>query len=542
MKQALFGTKTKWTQGIFSLFSLAFLFGAFFVASPTANAATWKVYSNLLTKSCGTESPSGSGNWTPTSNVSCPTDGSTCSTVGQQVGCGTCSCVYSIPRCMLGSTATCEDSGGSSGGGSLCGSAAKSYPYGSTAYSGSLCVSGSSPTVGNGNVPFPAPGKTVTWTCFNRSSPSSNCSASQAAAPITCGSANGGTFPASGPSSNLCSDGSKPIVSYRLSGGYKIGFSWTCGTNSCSANLSPGVCGSANGTTRITAPSTAAELCQAGLSSSVSGSGPWLWSCTGTSCSANKTASSCTPSCPNSSSYCTTDYLGSDGCGGSCGYGSVSCSKFKVCPDSIMLNPLETYNLTAKYWSSWSSTSLPTCTSGLSVDKTLSATWSRSSGLATTAVVGNGDANGAKGLVTAGSPLVNSSITVKATYGGRLSTATVGVHAAGGGGSTFSCQPNSSITLTNASLCSGDASDLLSNVQNTLVDSCSTPLGSGPKCEYVCKPGYTKSGTTCVASSSCFCVSGENAERCIGTTYVNSCGSLCNGSKQCDGHFTEIAP
>ena len=106
----------------------------------------------------------------------------------------------------------------------------------------------------------------------------------------------------------------------------------------------------------------------------------------------------------------------------------------------------------------------------------------------------------------------------------------------------FSCQPNSSLTLTNASLCSGDASDLLSNVQNTLVDSCSTPLGSEPKCEYVCKPGYTKSGTTCVASSSCFCVSGENAERCIGTTYVNSCGSLCNGSKQCDGHFTEIAP
>ena len=34
--------------------------------------------------------------------------------------------------------------------------------------------------------------------------------------------------------------------------------------------------------------------------------------------------------------------------------------------------------------------------------QTSSATWSRSSGLDTTAVVGNGDANGAKGLVTAG--------------------------------------------------------------------------------------------------------------------------------------------
>ena len=361
-------------------------------------------------------------------------------------------------------------------------------------------------------------------------------------APITCGSANGGTFSSSGPSSSaLCSDGSKPTVSPHYTGSYWTGWSWTCGTNSCSANLSPGVCGSANGTTRTTAPSTAAELCQAGSPGSVSGSGPWTWSCTGTSCSANKTAPSCTPSCPNPSSYCTTDYLGSDGCGGSCGYGSVSCSKLKVCPTSITLNPLETYNMTAKYWSAWSSTSIPTCTSGLSADKTSSATWSRSLGADTTAVVGNGDANGAKGLVTAGSPAVNSSITAKAVYSSLSSTATVWVNAAGGG-SMFSCQPNSSLTLTNASLCSGDASNLLSNVQNTLVDSCSTPLGSEPKCEYVCKPGYTKSGTTCVASSSCFCVSGENAERCIGTTYVNSCGSLCNGSKQCDGHFTEIAP
>ncbi len=314
-----------------------------------------------------------------------------------------------------------------------CGSAAnKTYPYGSTAYSGSLCVSGSSPTVGNNNVPFPAPGKTVTWTCFNRSSPSVDCWASQNPAPITCGPADKQNYSSPTPPSNLlCSDGSVPTVSYRLSGGYKIGWSWTCGSNSCSANISPGSCGSADGTIRATAPSTVAELCSAGLASSVSGSGPWTWSCTGKSCSANKTVSSCTPSCPNPSSYCTTTPIYDTNCTTYCGNGTANCPEIKVCPASITINSLETTNLTAEYWSTWSGTSLPTCSSGGSIDKTSSATWSRSLGLATTAVVGNGDADGAKGLVTAGSPPVNSSITVKAVYNSSLSsTSTVRVNAA----------------------------------------------------------------------------------------------------------------
>ncbi len=55
-----------------------------------------------------------------------------------------------------------------------------------------------------------------------------------------------------------------------------------------------GVCGSANGTTVSIAPTT--NLCAAGTASPVSGTGPWSWSCAGSSggataaCSANKTA------------------------------------------------------------------------------------------------------------------------------------------------------------------------------------------------------------------------------------------------------------
>ena len=61
-----------------------------------------------------------------------------------------------------------------------------------------------------------------------------------------------------------------------------------------------GVCGSANGTTVGSAPSS--DLCTAGTAGTVTGSGPWNWSCTGTgggttaSCSASKTAAAA-PTC-----------------------------------------------------------------------------------------------------------------------------------------------------------------------------------------------------------------------------------------------------
>ncbi len=101
-----------------------------------------------------------------------------------------------------------------------------------------------------------------------------------------CGSSNNTTL-SSAPTTGLCSAGSASSVSG--SGPW----SWTCAgenggtTASCSAQMvsapTPtavnGACGSSNNTTLSSAPTTG--LCSAGSASSVSGSGPWSWTCAG---------------------------------------------------------------------------------------------------------------------------------------------------------------------------------------------------------------------------------------------------------------------
>lgn len=116
-----------------------------------------------------------------------------------------------------------------------------------------------------------------------------------------CGAANGVPV-SSAPSSGLCLSGSASPVA----GGAGNPWTWTCqgmngGANaSCSAPYLQGpvngVCGTANGATFPTAPTM--NLCSVGAASSVSGTGPWSWSCAGSnggitaSCSANLGASS----------------------------------------------------------------------------------------------------------------------------------------------------------------------------------------------------------------------------------------------------------
>ncbi|MFA6330187.1 MAG: hypothetical protein WCX64_05920 [Candidatus Micrarchaeia archaeon] len=100
----------------------------------------------------------------------------------------------------------------------------------------------------------------------------------------TCGSSGGSYFPST-PSANLCGAG----IASSVSGSGP--WSWTCsGINggsaaSCSASS---LCGSSNGTGVYSAPTSG--LCNSGTASAVSGSGPWAWTCTGTngvaSCSA----------------------------------------------------------------------------------------------------------------------------------------------------------------------------------------------------------------------------------------------------------------
>lgn len=98
-----------------------------------------------------------------------------------------------------------------------------------------------------------------------------------------CGSNNGVAMLLQ-PMDNLCSTGTPTAVSGNGP------WNWNCiGENSgmtvsCTAPLQPpapvsGVCGPANGVPTLTTPRSG--LCSGGISSAVSGKGPWTWSCSG---------------------------------------------------------------------------------------------------------------------------------------------------------------------------------------------------------------------------------------------------------------------
>lgn len=70
------------------------------------------------------------------------------------------------------------------------------------------------------------------------------------------------------------------------------------------ANSVNGICGSANGTTVSTAPTT--NLCNAGTPSAVSGTGPWTWTCSGSN---GGTDASCTATYSSSCPTVTIDSL-----------------------------------------------------------------------------------------------------------------------------------------------------------------------------------------------------------------------------------------
>ena len=139
-----------------------------------------------------------------------------------------------------------------------------------------------------------------TWSCKFGSATLSSCSAQKTQPVIVngqCGSSNNQTL-SSAPTNNLCSSGTSSSVTG--SGPW----TWTCsGQNggtvaSCSAQKTQpaivnGQCGSSNNQTLSSAPTN--NLCSSGTSSSVTGSGPWTWTCSGqnggtsVNCSAQKT-------------------------------------------------------------------------------------------------------------------------------------------------------------------------------------------------------------------------------------------------------------
>jgi hypothetical protein len=122
-----------------------------------------------------------------------------------------------------------------------------------------------------------------------------------------CGSSNGASLTSS-PTANLCSSGTASTVSG--SGPW----SWSCfgngrGTTAtcsalklASAQGVSGACGSSNGASLTTAPT--ANLCATGAGSTVTGSGPWYWNCAGSNGGATV---SCSASLKTASSGSASD-------------------------------------------------------------------------------------------------------------------------------------------------------------------------------------------------------------------------------------------
>lgn len=182
-----------------------------------------------------------------------------------------------------------------------CGTAAKTYVYAATAFSGTYCSIGS-PTPAIASLSFPAAGSTTTWTCPVVNGSPVSCTATHTGAPVVgaCGSANGASS-YSAPTTNLCTNGTPTSVTQ--SG---LSFYWSCvgqsggSTATCSSNVK------ANGSCGSTGPyaSLSVGICSIGTPSALSGSGPWTWSCSGvnggntTNCSALYGHTSCPTTYP----------------------------------------------------------------------------------------------------------------------------------------------------------------------------------------------------------------------------------------------------
>jgi hypothetical protein len=149
-----------------------------------------------------------------------------------------------------------------------------------------LCNSGVLSPLGVGNIglgPF-GPFNWV-WTCDgNAPGASANCTAPVLLpAPVNgaCGAANG-TYVSIAPVAGLCNAGVLAVPPGVVGVG---GWTWTCNgigvgaiNANCLANPIPAaVCGSASGAPVPTAPSK--NLCTIGAASSVTGTGPWSWTC-----------------------------------------------------------------------------------------------------------------------------------------------------------------------------------------------------------------------------------------------------------------------
>jgi len=343
-------------------------------------------------------------------------------------------------------------------------------------------------------------------------------------APITCGPSNGGTFGPGGFSSGKCSDSSDPGLSARSQNGYWTGWNWTCGSNSCSATLQPGICGNANGATLSSAPSAPTDLCGAGSSNGVSGTGssgdPWRWSCSGTSCSAQLSGGGgCVSNCAPTGNEPSCTITNADVGGGShrldytLNWGDPLFHYFRVfisnvpppfdmvgkTPDpqsdpqtgSVVVTPAATTNYEVTFDNGFSPWPTP-CNTTVNV-------------IAATAKLTASISGAGSGGVTSAPSGINFSF----------------------GSQNYDFSLGTSVTLTatptNGSTFSGWGGD------------CS---GTGT-CTVVMNSAKSVSATF-IFVAPCTCSSSENANHCVGS-YTNSCGKSC-GTKDCRKYWREVAP
>jgi hypothetical protein len=143
----------------------------------------------------------------------------------------------------------------------------------------------------------PANCTATTWSLY--ATLTATASTSPSALNGACGSSNGATV-STKPTANLCAAGTASSVSGTgpwtwSCAGSNGGTTATCSATKTASTPVNGVCGSANGASLSSAPTT--NLCTTGTASTVSGAGPWSWSCAGSNggstatCSATKTAS-----------------------------------------------------------------------------------------------------------------------------------------------------------------------------------------------------------------------------------------------------------
>lgn len=193
---------------------------------------------------------------------------------------------YQCPGVNGGTTANCAASYDAAGIVGVCG-----YPQGqllstgTAPATGTLCSSGTPINQGFNSTQ----NRRYEWDCRGSSTAFVYCNVYVGAQQGVCGAANG-TQQSSQPSGGaLCSYGTASAVTSASSVWY-----WTCqgmaGTapKACNATSSGGsgsgtngACGSANGSQTSVTPTS--NLCNVGTATSVTGIGPWTWSCLGSS-------------------------------------------------------------------------------------------------------------------------------------------------------------------------------------------------------------------------------------------------------------------